>query len=170
LVLIAGKKLTKYFPQRFFARRALEGVAQEVERYVLVLPGPIVVLAVDDPSLRRMKLQTALLEPTTDGLLHRTGLPLAPTVDDGIARITLERDAREGPLHPLIERVVQEEVGQQRADDPALWRAPRARLQRAIRLLHRGESFLEVESHTQCRRHIARILTVWQIQSRRDSH
>jgi hypothetical protein len=35
-------------------------------------------------------------------------------MDDGIVRVALEGDAREGPLHPMIERIVQEEVGQQR--------------------------------------------------------
>src|SRR6185295_10224373 len=62
----------------------LEGVAQEVERYVLVLPTPIVVLAIHDPGLRGMKLQTALDEPIPDGLQHLLGLPLAPAMDDGI--------------------------------------------------------------------------------------
>src|SRR3982751_1421671 len=44
----------------------LEGVAEEVERDVFVLPRPVVVLAVDDPGLRGMKLQTAVRQTTPD--------------------------------------------------------------------------------------------------------
>jgi hypothetical protein len=38
-------------------------------------------------------------------------------MDDRIVRIPLEGDAREGPPHPEVERIVQEEIGQQRTDD-----------------------------------------------------
>src|SRR3989304_6444149 len=68
----------------------LEGIAQEVERDVFVLPAPIVVLAVHDPGLRGMKLQTTLREPITDGRPHRFRLWLVPAVDDGIVRVALE--------------------------------------------------------------------------------
>jgi hypothetical protein len=54
----------------------LEGVAEEVERDVFILTRPVVVLAVDDPGLRGMKLQTAVRETTPDGLQHRPCLRL----------------------------------------------------------------------------------------------
>ena len=59
-------------------------------------------------------------------------------MDDRIVRIALERDARISPLHPEIERVMQEEIGQQRTDDTALRRALRPLLHGAVRPLHRG--------------------------------
>jgi hypothetical protein len=37
-------------------------------------------------------------------------------MDDGIVGIALELDRRKRPSHPGIERVVQEQVGEQRAD------------------------------------------------------
>src|SRR3954466_6362678 len=55
----------------------LEGVAEEVERDVFILPRPVVVLAVDDPGLRGMKLQTAVRETTPDRLQHRLCFRLA---------------------------------------------------------------------------------------------
>jgi hypothetical protein len=96
----------------------LEGVAQEVERYVFVLPTPIIILAVDNPGLRGMKFQAALPKPIPDGSQHCLCLTLAPAMDNGIVRVALERDTRVIPPHPLIKRIVQEQVGQQRTDYP----------------------------------------------------
>ena len=45
---------------------------------------------------------------------------------------------RVGALHPPVEGVVQEQVGQQRADDTALRRASLPLLQAPIRQLHLG--------------------------------
>src|SRR4051812_18645604 len=70
----------------------LEGVAEEVERDVFILPRPVVVLAVDDPGLRGMKLQTAFRQATPDRLQHSPRLRLAPAMD--------ERSSRGGDLHP----------------------------------------------------------------------
>src|SRR4030065_166811 len=88
----------------------------------------LVAPAVADPSLRRMKLQTALSEPIPDGVSHHFSLPPASAVNDGIVRIALERDARVAPSHPEIKREVQEQIGQERTRDPALRRALRPRL------------------------------------------
>src|SRR5262245_34861096 len=60
----------------------LEGITEEVERDVLALSSSIVILAVDDPGLLRMKLQTALLEAITDRFEYLLGVALAPAVDD----------------------------------------------------------------------------------------
>lgn len=59
---------------------------------MLVLPGPIAIFAVDDPGLRRMKLQTAPLEPAVNGCQHLLGLHLALAMDDNVVSVTLERD------------------------------------------------------------------------------
>jgi uncharacterized membrane protein YphA (DoxX/SURF4 family) len=42
------------------------------------------------------------------------------------------------PFHPLIESVVQEEIGQQRTDDPSLRRSPVTTPKLTLRGLHRG--------------------------------
>src|SRR5271157_6053847 len=95
-------------------------VAEKVELDVLVLPPPVVILAVDNSGLLRMKLQSAFGKATPDGFQHRSCFLLAPAVDDGVVRVTLDPDARILSLHPEVERVVQEQVGQQRTDDPSL--------------------------------------------------
>jgi hypothetical protein len=128
----------KEFPPAILGTSRLEGVAQKVECDVFVLSRPVVVLAVDDPRLRRMKLEAALRKPTANGLQHRPGVSLTGTVDDGIVRVTLEVDTRKRPLHPAIKRVVQEEICQQRTDDAALRRAFRPLLQCAVWTLHRS--------------------------------
>src|ERR1700674_31171 len=114
----------------------LEGVAQEVERYVFVLPVPIAVLAIDDPGFCWMKLQLAPLEPAMDGCQHLLGLRLALAVDDNVVGVPLELDPWELPPDPDIERIVQEHVGQQRAQDATLRGALRPRLQGAVWPLH----------------------------------
>jgi hypothetical protein len=114
----------------------LEGVAQKVELYRSRLPRSIVILAIYDASLCCIELKTALQEATSDGFQYLPGLPLAPAVDDGIVRITLELDMRECPLHPEIERVMQEEISQQRTSDPTLRRAFGSLLQSVGRFLH----------------------------------
>src|SRR6266545_1094432 len=59
-------------------------------------------------------------------------------MDDGIVSIALKWDTRVVPLHPQIKRIMQEEIGEQRTHDSALWRAFRSLLQRSIWTLHGG--------------------------------
>src|SRR5262249_41051237 len=127
----------KALPLAILGQTRLEGVPQEVERHVRIFSGPALSLAVDNPSLHWMKLQTALLKAPTDSLQHLTRFLLRPTMDDGIVRVPLESDAGEVPLHPDIERVVQKEIGEQRTDHAPLRRAARPLFQGAIRPLHR---------------------------------
>ena len=47
-------------------------------------------------------------------------LSLAIAMHDDVVSITLEGDGRIVPAHPDIEGIMQEEVGQQRADNPTL--------------------------------------------------
>ena len=129
----------------------LEGVAEEVELDMFVPPRPVVILAVHDPGLLRMKLQAAFCKATPDGLQHRSSFLLAPAVDDGIVRITLEADARIVPLHPQIERVVQEQIGQQRTNDTALRGSLRPLHERSVRTFDRGRSHRPMYRRTQAR-------------------
>src|SRR5262249_36488882 len=62
---MAGVKLMKYFPFRLFELR--EGIAQEV-KLLLRIPCPsILILAIDDFRLLRMKLQPTFLHPPCNG-------------------------------------------------------------------------------------------------------
>src|SRR5262245_35750001 len=98
-------------PLAILGQARLEGVPQEIERHVRIIPRPAISFAVHNPSLHGMKRQMALFKAATDGIQHLTSFLLCPAMDDGIVRIPLESDARELPLHPAIERVVQKEIG-----------------------------------------------------------
>ena len=84
-------------------------VAQEVELLVLVRAGAVRVLAVHDARLVRIALQTDLRQPLGDRVEHDLRLRLAVAVQDHIVCVALERDARELPAKPQIERIVQED-------------------------------------------------------------
>ena len=60
-----------------------------------------------------MKLQTAFCQTRSDRLQQLLCLSFALGVDDHIIRLTLKRDGRVIPAHPVIERMMQEEVGQE---------------------------------------------------------
>ena len=60
-------------------------------------------------------------EPLGDASPKRSSLFLVVTVDDHVIRVALERTARMLPSRPAIERVVHEQVGQQRRDRRPLW-------------------------------------------------
>jgi hypothetical protein len=64
-----------------------------------------------------MKRKTALLEPTANRGQHRLGLRLRLAVDNGIVRVPFEQHTRIRSPHPSVERVMQEEIGQQRTED-----------------------------------------------------
>ena len=54
-----------------------------------------------------MKLQPDFDQPACKRLPHLAGLTLTDAMDHTIVRIALERDGRELPDHPQIERVMQ---------------------------------------------------------------
>jgi hypothetical protein len=67
---------------------------------------------------------------------------------DRIVGIPFERNGRMVPRHPNIERVMQKEIRQDWADNPALWRASFPRNEASIRHLHgRLQPSFDVEKH-----------------------
>ena len=90
-----------------------ERVAEEVEPLVLMGAPPVIILAVHDGGLGLVQLQAARRQPDRDGVPDLPGLLLAGAVHDDIVAVAFEPDVREGPGHPGIERVVQEDVGEQ---------------------------------------------------------
>jgi hypothetical protein len=87
---------------------------------VLVLAPTVAVLAVDDPRLVGVKPQAHLPHPRGDPGQHALCLPPALAMHDNIIGIALKRAARMIPGHPHIERVVQEQVRQDRRNWNAL--------------------------------------------------
>src|SRR4051812_41975817 len=90
-----------------------KSVAKEVELDVIVLASPVIVLAVHDLGLLRVKLKTALLQSLPDRFEHLLRLSLALGVNNHIVSIALEPNVRIGPVHPKIECVMHEEIRQQ---------------------------------------------------------
>src|SRR5215472_6441916 len=69
-------------------------------------------------------------------------------VTNGIVRVPLERNVRIASRHPRVERIVQEQVCKERADDPTLRRSRCARHDAAVLHLHRRlQPALAVEQH-----------------------
>ena len=67
-----------------------------------------------DLRLHGMQLKPQGPEPDGDGGLQFPGLVLAVAVRNNVVRVTLERAAGKLPVHPRVERVVHEQVSQQR--------------------------------------------------------
>ncbi len=87
-----------------------KGVPKKVELDVWMATFSIVVLAVRDPCLLRMKLQTTFLQASPNCFQHVLRLALAGRMDDRIVCIARELDRRKVPPKPLIERVVHKEI------------------------------------------------------------
>ena len=86
------------------------------------------VLAIHDPCLARMQFEIAGLEPFPDAIKHVFRLASALAVKHGVIGVSGEPNAGKMPRHPEIERVMQEQIGQDRRNDAALRRALVARL------------------------------------------
>ncbi len=92
-------------------------VPEEVELLVRVPPPTIIILAVDDLRLYRMKFQSALREAAPDALQDVLRLLLSLAVRHNIIRVPFERHGRMSCAHPVVERKVQEDIRQQGAND-----------------------------------------------------
>ena len=106
------------------------------------------VLAVDDPCLVGVDPQAHLPHSRGDRGQHILGLPPALAVHDDVVGETLERAARKLPGHPRIERVVQEQVRQDRRDRRSLRGSLISLHKRAVRALQRSfQPPLDVQKH-----------------------
>src|SRR5471030_2064806 len=123
-------------------------VAQKIELLVRVRPSQILILAIDNLRLFGMKLQPTLLQASGYGRPNLLGFHFCPAMHDGIIGETLKRHLPILRRHPPIKRIMQKQIGQQRADDTALRRALLTRNQLAVLLLHwRFQPALDVENH-----------------------
>ena len=90
---------------------------QERKRREPVGQSAVSVLAVHHFRLVGMQSQPDLFHPVPDRGHQSPGLAFGHTVHDHVVGITLEPNVRVLPDHPGVERVVHEQVGQQRRDD-----------------------------------------------------
>ena len=63
-----------------------------------------------------MKFQSTFSKPLLNRRPKTFRLGFTSTVANPIIRITLERDLRKLPLHPLIERIMQKEIRKEGTD------------------------------------------------------
>ena len=95
-----------------------------------------------------MQFEFAGPEPFPDAIKHVFRLASALAVKHGVVGVPGEPNAGQMPRHPEIERVMQEQIGQDRRNDAALRRALVARLKLPFHALHRrSQPTLDVEQN-----------------------
>ena len=109
-----GRGETSEIASRATGKAAPEGVAEEIEAGVPEVPRAVRVFAVHDLRLHGVQLKTQCPKPRGDCGPQFASLFLTVAVSDDVIRVALERAAREFPAHPRIERIMHEQVSQQR--------------------------------------------------------
>ena len=95
-------------------------VSEEVEFIVRIRAFALPVFAVNDLGFRRMHLQAALCQALLKLCLESLSFLLGPAVHQPIICISTPRKVWVRPCHPEIERVMQEQVCQNRTDNAPL--------------------------------------------------
>lgn len=103
-----------------------------------VSPPPVIILAIDHPGLLRMQFQVTVSKPPFQRCSQPLRLSQGLAVAEGVIRKTLEGDIRKVPLHPPVEDIMQKEITQNRANNPALRTSFVPRHQGPVFQLHRG--------------------------------
>src|SRR5450755_1315491 len=85
-------------------------VAQKIELLVRICPSPVIILAIDDLRLLRMKFQPALLQTRGYGRPYLLRFFLCPATHDGIVGEPLKWILRIFRQHPSIKSTVQEQI------------------------------------------------------------
>ena len=102
---------------------------------MLVRSGASSIFAVDNLGLCWMHRKAALRKPRFQRSLNRLRLLHAFAVHEPVIRIPAPGRLGIGPRHPDVERIMQEEIGQQRTNDAPLRSSPRALHKGSIRKL-----------------------------------
>lgn len=103
---------------------ALEREAEEGERRRDEIAAASVFSAVHDPGLGRVQLQPDLLHPVADRPQDFAGSTLGTAVDNRVIGVAFELDVPKIAGEPLVERLVQEQIRQNRRDRSPLRGAP----------------------------------------------
>jgi hypothetical protein len=115
-----------------------EGIAEEVKAGVLCHPSTAAVFAIHDLRLVGVQFEAKSPEPGSDSSPQIPGLPLGVAVGNNIVSVALEGAARILMVHPTIERIVHEQVGQQGRDRGTLRGSFLPSHESPVRHLHRG--------------------------------
>lgn len=106
------KELTVAVLRRPRAKR----IPQEAESALGITASPVSILAADDSRLLPVELKATLREAGVKRPVEQTRLGRTHAVADDIVGVALEGDVRVMFGHPAIERIVQEEICQERTD------------------------------------------------------
>src|SRR5450759_5361722 len=101
----------------------LKTIAQKAELLVRVSPPPVIILAIDDLRLHRMKLQPAFPHARSYRCSHLLRFHLCPAMHDRIVGIPFERQMRILAPHPHVQRIMQKQLRKQWRDDTTLRRS-----------------------------------------------
>src|SRR5262249_58941707 len=100
-----------------------EAITKKVKHDRLAFTSASIVLAVDDPRLRRMQFQAALRQPNLERFANALRLHLIAAMYQPVIGIPTPPEVGERPRHPKIKCIVHEEVGEYRAHHAPLWGA-----------------------------------------------
>src|SRR5262249_16631602 len=131
-------EVDKVLPPAILRPSWAKRIAQEIEALLGERAPSVSIFVIHNMCLGRMEFQLALRQPCSDTRLKPACLRFTLAMRDDIIGITLERDGRVFPLHPGIERIMQEEIRKDGAATTAL-RHPLSPLDEgAILPLHGG--------------------------------
>ena len=105
-VAYTGTEVDEELSSPIFRSSGSEGVAQIVEFLVWIVSSSIIILAVDDLRLGRMKLHPTFGKTSLKRALQGLRLFLAATVAEDVIGESLERYGWMMYRHPPVERVV----------------------------------------------------------------
>jgi hypothetical protein len=80
----------------------------------------IIIFAVDDSRLLRMKLKIALFKPVLQHLFQQPSFGFVPTVYHPIISITAKWNLWIIPFHPFVKHIVKEKIGKQGTNHSSL--------------------------------------------------
>src|SRR5215469_2651114 len=86
-------------------------VAEEIKFLVRIRPSPVVILAIDDLRLLRMKFQPALPQTRGYGCPNLLGFGFRSAMHDGIIGETFKRTLGIPLRHPSVKSIMQKQIG-----------------------------------------------------------
>ena len=127
-----GGEVNEVLAMAILRSAGAKGIPEKVKARVGLCPSTIIVLAVDNPRLRRVEFQSTFRQTPRQVFFERRSCSIGPTVHYGIVSISLKGLVGVPPTHPDVEGIVAKEIGEHWTDDRPLWRAAGARFLRAV--------------------------------------
>src|SRR5712692_11825484 len=111
LVGNCGTEINEELSFAIFRSPRPKRVAQKIELLVGIRPSPVIILAVDDLRLLRMKLQPTVLQTNGYGRPNLLGFLFRSAMHDGVIGEPLKWYLRILLRHPPIKGIMQKQIG-----------------------------------------------------------